>query len=134
MRSNWQVKIGEWICFCQFFPLLIFPTHSNSKIMVNSSLCCYRYAKCSTVHTPVRLDRPFSNGVTKVFKSLSRRLRPRIPRVVMFGSGLESIPLVRNMLWENTSPYRPVRLFPGKEGQRFYSHYICLASTCHRYL
>ena len=34
----------------------------------------------------------------------------------MFGSGLESIPLVCNMLWEESSPYRPVRLFPGKEG------------------
>jgi len=35
----------------------------------------------------------------------------------MFGSGLESLPLVRNMLWEDASPYRPVKLFPGKEGQ-----------------
>lgn len=70
------------------------------------------------MHSPVKLERPFSNGVVKVFKSLTRRLRPHIPRVVMFGSGLESIPLVRNMLWENSSPYRPVRLFPGKEGQK----------------
>ena len=92
----------------------------------------YRYVKCSTVHTPVRLDRPFSNGVTKVFKSLSRRLRPRIPRVVMFGSGLESIPLVRNMFWENTSPYRPVRLFPGKEGQLFYKSLYLYYVEYHR--
>ena len=52
-----------------------------------------------------------------MLKSLTRRLRPHIPRVVMFGSGLESMPLVRNMLWEESSPYRPVRLFPSKEGK-----------------
>jgi len=49
----------------------------------------------------------------------------------MFGSGLESIPLVRNMLWENSSPYQPVRLFPGKEGQQMS---LCLSLNmdgCH---
>ena len=106
--------------------MLYFRIHADNInmtfIMTRSTVIncyCYRYARCSApAHTPV--ERPFSNGVTKVFRSLTRRLRPRIPRVVMFGSGLESIPLVRNMLWENSSPYRPVRLFPGKEGKQLF--------------
>jgi hypothetical protein len=34
----------------------------------------------------------------------------------MFGSGLESVPLVRSMLWEADSPYHPIGLSPGKDG------------------
>jgi len=66
-----------------------------------------------------------------VLKSLTRRLGPRIPRVVMFGSGLESIPLVRNMLWEESSPYRPVRLFPGKE-RNCYKTYCMHSDTVYQ--
>lgn len=36
----------------------------------------------------------------------------------MFGSGLESLPFVRMLMWEKVSPYKPVGLFPGKDGKK----------------
>ena len=50
----------------------------------------------------------------------------------MFGSGLESIPLVRNMLWEESSPYRPVRLFPGKEGNCYKTYCMHYCDTVYQ--
>ena len=44
------------------------------------------------------------------------RIQGHIPRLLMFGSGLESLPLVRLMMWEVDSPYRPIGLYPGKDG------------------
>lgn len=44
------------------------------------------------------------------------RLQGHVPRVLVFGSGLESLPFVRTLMWEPASPYRPIGLCPGKEG------------------
>lgn len=46
-----------------------------------------------------------------------RRIQGRIPRLVMFGSGLETIPLIKLMIMESNSPYKPTGLFPGKDGK-----------------
>ena len=34
----------------------------------------------------------------------------------MFGSGLESLPVVRAMMLDDNSPYRPMGLYPGQDG------------------
>ena len=44
------------------------------------------------------------------------RLQGHVPRVLVFGSGLENLPFVRTLMWEPASPYRPIGLCPGKGG------------------
>lgn len=46
-----------------------------------------------------------------------RRIQGRIPRLVVFGSGLETVPLIKLMILESNSPYKPTGLIPGKDGQ-----------------
>ena len=46
-----------------------------------------------------------------------RRIQGRVPRLLMFGSGLESVPLIKLMILETNSPYKPTGLFPGKDGK-----------------
>ena len=45
-----------------------------------------------------------------------RKIQGIVPRVLVFGSGLETLPFVRTLMWEQASPYRPVGLCPGKDG------------------
>lgn len=58
----------------------------------------------------------FTHPVTHKLKLLVRKLQRNVPRLLMFGSGLESVPIVKMMLWEELSPYRPTGMFPGKDG------------------
>ena len=75
----------------------------------------YRYANCYAN----RLSLPtqsFTHPVTHKLRKLMRRLQGASPRLLMFGSGLESVPFVKTMLWQPLSPYQPTGLFPGKDG------------------
>jgi hypothetical protein len=54
--------------------------------------------------------------VTQKLRSFMRLLQGHVPRLLMFGSGLESIPLVKRMILDTNSPYKPTTLFPGKDG------------------
>ena len=58
----------------------------------------------------------FTNPVTHTLRYIMKRIQGRVPRLLMFGSGLESIPLIRLMIMGNNSPYKPTGLFPGKHG------------------
>jgi F-box protein 4 len=73
------------------------------------------YCQCRC-HRDTLPHQSFAHPITGRLRSLVRRIQGHIPRLLMFGSGLESVPLVRSMLWEGDSPYRPIGLYPGKDG------------------
>ena len=77
------------------------------------------YGNCYVNRDSIPTQNSFSYPVINTLRSLMHRLQGRIPRLLMFGSGLESIPLVRLMIMEKDSPYQPVGLFPGKEGEDY---------------
>lgn len=58
----------------------------------------------------------FTSPFTARLRSLVRRLQGHVAKVVLFGSGLESLPFVRKLFWEQDSPYKPIGLYPGKDG------------------
>ena len=74
-----------------------------------------RYGSCyqNRETTPAQ---NYSNPVTHTLRYIMRRIQGRVPRLLLFGSGLESIPLIRLMILEKNSPYQPIGLFPGKDG------------------
>ena len=75
----------------------------------------FSYASCyvNRLSLPVQ---SFTHPVAHKLRKLMRRLQGAFSRLLMFGSGLESVPLVKTMLWEPQSPYKPTGLFPGKDG------------------
>ena len=80
---------------------------------------CHSYCRCLCG----RDERPrqsFAHPITGRLRSLVRRIQGHVPRLLMFGSGLESVPLVRSMLWERDSPYHPIGLSPGRDGVCIY--------------
>lgn len=74
------------------------------------------YCRCLCHQDERRPRQSFASPLAGRLRSLMRKIQGHIPRILMFGSGLESVPLVRSMLWENDSPYHPVGLYPGKNG------------------
>ena len=74
-----------------------------------------RYASCYANRSSLPTQ-SFTQPVTHKLRKLMRRLQGTSPRLIMFGSGLESVPLVKTMLWQPQSPYQPTGLFPGKDG------------------
>ena len=58
------------------------------------------------------------------------RLQGHVPRVLVFGSGLENLPFVRTLMWEPASPYRPIGLCPGKEGVYAVHNAVLINCTC----
>lgn len=62
------------------------------------------------------LPHPLDHSITSKFKSLVRYISGHVPKVLMFGSGLESLPVVRAMMFDDNSPYRPMGLYPGQDG------------------
>ena len=77
---------------------------------------CYRNRKCVPASS-------FTSPVIMKLKWLLRRLQGSVPKVVVFGSGLESLPFVRRLMWEESSPYKTIGLVPGKDGM--VSMYVC---------
>jgi F-box protein 4 len=73
------------------------------------------YCRC-LCHRDERPRQSFAYPITGRLRSLVRKIQGHVPRLLMFGSGLESVPLVRSMLWEADSPYHPIGLSPGKDG------------------
>ncbi|XP_011404472.1 PREDICTED: F-box only protein 4-like isoform X1 [Amphimedon queenslandica] len=69
------------------------------------------YESCFTNRDSVPYQ-PF----TQRLQSFVRRLQGHIPRLLMFGSGLETVPLVKRMILDSNSPYKPIGLVPGKDG------------------
>lgn len=62
------------------------------------------------------LPHPLDHTLAGRFKSLVRYISGHVPKVLMFGSGLESLPVVQAMMLDDNSPYRPMGLYPGQDG------------------
>lgn len=71
---------------------------------------CYSNRACAPAAS-------FASPITSKIKWFLRRLHGHVPKILMFGSGLESLPFVHMLMWEEASPYKPVGLFPGKDGK-----------------
>lgn len=72
----------------------------------------FSYSSCYTNRATVPYQ-PFTQRI----QSFMRRLQGHVPRLLMFGSGLETVPLVKRMILDTNSPYKPAGLFPGKDGE-----------------
>ena len=88
---------------------------SSPVFDVYTYLLFCRYCKCRCRRDTLPRH-SIVHPITGRLRSLVRRIQGHIPRILMFGSGLESVPLVRSMLWEERSPYHPIGLYPGKDG------------------
>lgn len=108
-----QCTVGLKAILCSWRDLALFLL-SNPHL---SSWSCYSYCRCCQLRTALPRQ-TFTRPLTSRLRSLVRRVQGHIPRVLMFGSGLESVPLVRTLLWEDASPYRPIGLHPGKDGRQ----------------
>ena len=84
-------------------------------------MCFSRYRRCFSNRSYLSAN-SFTSPITNKIKWFLRRLRGHIPKVLVFGSGLESLPFIRMLMWEKSSPYKPVGLFPGKEGLNSTGH------------
>ena len=59
----------------------------------------------------------FTNFVTSRIKWFIGRLHGHVPKVLVFGSGMESLPFIHMLLWEKSSPFKPIGMYPGKDGE-----------------
>lgn len=75
-----------------------------------------RYRECYIHREGIPPPQSFTYPFTSRLRSLVRRLQGHVPKVILFGSGLESLPFVRKLFWEQDSPYTPIGLYPGKDG------------------
>ena len=47
-----------------------------------------------------------------------------VPRIVMFGAGLDSSGLVKRILWNKVSPFEVKGMFPGQFGGKYFAVYV----------
>ena len=76
----------------------------------------FSYSKCYVHRESLPPRQSFAYPFTSRLRSLVRRLQGHVAKVVLFGSGLESLPFIRKLFWEKDSPYTPIGLYPGRDG------------------
>lgn len=74
------------------------------------------YSQCYVHRSSVPTHQSFTYPFTSRLRSLVRRLQGHVSKIILFGSGLESLPFVRKLFWEKDSPYLPIGLYPGRDG------------------
>ena len=81
----------------------------------------FSYSSCFVNRTSVPTQHSFSYPVTQKLRSFMRRLQGHVPRLLLFGSGLETVPLIKRMIMDTNSPYKPAGMFPGKDGKETFN-------------
>ena len=112
-----QVHVHNCMCACVFSPFIrghVRPMGDHVSIRY-SSAPSFSYGSCYQNRDAAPAQN-FTNPVTHTLQYIMKQIHGRVPRLLMFGSGLESIPLIRLMIMGNNSPYKPTGLFPGKHG------------------
>lgn len=70
-----------------------------------------------------RLKREYGQSIRQI-PNLSFYFGISIPKVVMFGSGLDNSGFVKSLLWDKKSPFTVKKMFPGKFDGKLLQSYI----------
>lgn len=90
-----------------------------------------RYLRCCPACRSLRRTREsFKSIVFYNLQNLSSFFKRKSPRLVMFGPGLESDTkgLVRQLLWDSTSPFEVTGMFPGQFDGIYRLFFICISN------
>lgn len=114
----------------------IFTNLSKAVVTINEInltwldfLC--RYLRCCPACRSLRRTREsFKSIVFYNLQNMSSFFKRKSPRLVMFGPGLESDTkgLVRQLLWDSTSPFEVTGMFPGQFDGIYRLFFICISN------
>ena len=120
VSSNLPSKTNPWYNTVNARPKTGLLTVTQGIIYDLTVTCpdfCCRYLRCCPACRSLRRTREsFKSIVFYNLQNLSSFFKRKSPRLVMFGPGLESDTkgLVRQLLWDSTSPFEVTGMFPGQ--------------------